>query len=86
MKNSAILVNISRGQIINTEDLVEALRNHSISGAVLDVFEEEPLAENSPLWDMGNVIITPHNSFVGDGNRKRLSDIIFRNLRDKSCI
>ena len=86
VKNSAILVNISRGQIINTEDLVEALRNHSISGAVLDVFEEEPLAENSPLWDMGNVIITPHNSFVGDGNRKRLSDIIFRNLRDKSCI
>ena len=61
VKNSAILVNISRGQIINTEDLVEALRNHSISGAVLDVFEDEPLAENSPVWDIGNVIITPQN-------------------------
>ena len=40
--------------------------------AVLDVFEEEPLPETSPLWDMGNVILTSHNSFVGEGNRTRL--------------
>ena len=48
-------------------------------GAVLDVFEEEPLSEDSPLWDMGNVIVTPHNSFVGDGNSDRLYKVIMEN-------
>ena len=46
----------------------------------MDVFEEEPLNEASPLWDMENVIITPHNSFVGNGNDKRISDLIMKNL------
>ena len=58
--------------------LIESLPN--IGGAVLDVFEEEPLPLNSPLWDMENVIITPHNSFVGDGNRNRLNNMIISNL------
>ena len=47
---------------------------------MLDVFEDEPLDENSPLWDFENVIITPHNSFVSDGNNKRLWELIFHNL------
>lgn len=78
MKDGAMLVNIARGAIVNTD----ALLNHidRFTGAVLDVFEEEPLNENSPLWDKPNIILTPHNSFVGEGNGGRLREIIIRNL------
>lgn len=79
MKDGATLVNIARGAIIDTE----ALLNHidRLTGAVLDVFEEEPLSEESPLWDKQNIILTPHNSFVGEGNGERLKSIILSNLR-----
>lgn len=78
MKDGATLVNIARGAIVNTD----ALLNHidRFTGAVLDVFEEEPLNENSPLWDKPNIILTPHNSFVGEGNGGRLREIIVENL------
>lgn len=79
MKSGAVLVNIARGAIMDTEALITAVNTH-LGGAVLDVFEEEPLDESSPLWDMENVIITPHNSFVGDGNHKRLFEVITDNL------
>ncbi len=80
-KQSAVLVNIARGAIIDTNALIEALGNN-LGGAVLDVFEEEPLSEDSPLWDMDNVIVTPHNSFVGDGNNTRLFNLIYENLKN----
>ena len=78
MKDGATLVNIARGAIVNTD----ALLNHidRFTGAILDVFEEEPLNENSPLWDKQNIILTPHNSFVGEGNGERLKEIIVENL------
>lgn len=79
LKKTAILVNIARGAIIDTEAMLKTLPN--LGGAVLDVFEEEPLSENSPLWDMENVILTPHNSFVGDGNGERLNSVIIEKLR-----
>ena len=79
MKSGAILVNISRGKVVNEYDLIQALQNN-LGGAVLDVFEEEPLNKKSPLWDMPNVIITPHNSFIGDGNEKRLRSSIIKNI------
>lgn len=79
MKNGSIFVNISRGQIVETDSLISALKD-KLLGAVLDVFENEPLEENSPLWDMDNVIITPHNSFVGENNSNRLAKLIFENL------
>lgn len=79
MKNGSVLVNISRGAVVNTNDLIDAL-NQSLGGAVLDVFETEPLDENNPLWDMPNTIITPHNSFVGEGNSKRLFECVHKNL------
>ena len=78
-KNGALLVNISRGAVVNTPDLVDALK-HKLGGAVLDVFESEPLDADSPLWDMSNVILTPHNSFVGEGNNERLFHTITNSL------
>lgn len=78
VKAGAIIVNIARGALIDTRALILALKE-KLGGAVLDVFEEEPLGE-SPLWDMDNVIITPHNSFVGDGNGQRMSQVIMENL------
>ena len=78
LKESAVIVNMARGAVIDTQAMIEALPK--IGGAVLDVFEEEPLDERSPLWDMDNVIVTPHNSFVGEGNNERLRKIIKSNL------
>lgn len=79
LKGSAVIVNIARGGIIDTNALIDCLPN--LGGAVLDVFEEEPLDEKSPLWDMKNVLITPHNSFVGEGNKERLNSGILLNLK-----
>lgn len=78
-KDASVLVNISRGAVVETNALINALEN-KLFGAVLDVFEEEPLNSSSPLWDMQNVIITPHNSFVGEGNKIRLYELILNNL------
>jgi phosphoglycerate dehydrogenase-like enzyme len=61
MKKSAILINISRGPIVDEEALVSALTHGEIAGAGLDVFEVEPITENNPLMQMSNVIVTPHN-------------------------
>ncbi len=80
MNKNCLLVNVSRGQVVNQRDLIDALKDGKIAGAALDVFEEEPLPHSSPLWDMENVIITPHNSFVGEGNKDRLFAVIYKNL------
>lgn len=80
LKSTAVLVNIARGAVIDTEALIE--RIDAIGGAVLDVFEKEPLSENSPLWDKENALLTPHNSFVGEGNSGRLTHIILANLNN----
>jgi len=62
MKPSTVLMNVGRGSIINEADLVCALHEGVIGGAVLDVFENEPLAQDSPLWQLPNVFITPHTA------------------------
>ena len=80
MKEGAVLVNIARGGVVDEQALQKVLKT-KLHGAVLDVFEEEPLPKESELWQMENVIITPHNSFVGEGNNGRLSDVIFSNLK-----
>ena len=79
MKDSSVLVNIARGAVVDEQALLKAL-DEKLLGAVLDVFEEEPLRENSELWDLENVIITPHNSFVGEGNSARLHEVILGNM------
>ena len=83
MKAGSILVNLSRGAIVDTDALLNAL-NGPLSGAVVDVFETEPLPEESPLWDAENLILTPHNSFVGEHNHTRMMETVIRNLTDWS--
>ena len=79
MKNNAVLVNIARGLVVEEKALLDALEN-KLLGAVVDVFESEPLPNDNPLWKKENVIITPHNSFVGDGNNERLDEVVLGNL------
>lgn len=76
--NGAMFVNVARGALADEAALTRWLQNGGC--AVLDVFEEEPLPESSPLWEMENVVLTPHNSFVGEGNRERLWETIKENL------
>ena len=64
MKDTAVLINLSRGPVINQKDLYEALKNHDIAFAALDVFEKEPPADDEPLFTLPNIIVTPH--FGGD--------------------
>lgn len=79
MKQGSVLVNIARGAVIDEDALLMALEERLL-GAVLDVFVEEPLDEKNRLWKQENVIVTPHNSFVGDGNAERLYQVIVANL------
>ena len=79
LSSGAIFVNVARGALADETAMTAWLQ--SGGHAVLDVFEEEPLPETSPLWDMENVLLTPHNSFVGDGNRMRLWETIKENLK-----
>lgn len=79
MKDGALLINICRGEVIDTDAVIRHLPR--LGGVALDVFEEEPLAADSPLWGFENVLLTPHNSFVGDGNGERMKRLIVENLR-----
>jgi len=77
----ARVINIARGEIMDESALVAALRSGHLAGAYLDVFEQEPLPEDSPLWDMPNVFISPHNSSAASGNDARVYAIFLENLR-----
>jgi D-2-hydroxyacid dehydrogenase (NADP+) len=81
MKETASIINIARGSIINQNDLTEALKNKTISYAGLDVFEVEPLPEEDELWDLENVYINPHASGTVKENKKRLADLIIANIQ-----
>lgn len=80
MKKDSVLVNISRGAVINQKVLIEQLDCGWFRGVALDVFEEEPLSVENPLWDMERVIVTPHNSFVSDKTSGSMFEIIKKNL------
>ncbi|MCS6862983.1 MAG: D-2-hydroxyacid dehydrogenase [Abditibacteriales bacterium] len=81
MKRTAILVNVTRGQIVDEESLVTALRDGLIAGAALDVTPLEPLPPNHPLWTMPNVVITPHVAGASPLRVERLVDLFSENLR-----
>ncbi|MGB9105155.1 MAG: D-2-hydroxyacid dehydrogenase [Terriglobales bacterium] len=81
MKPDAYLINVSRGALIDQVSLLDALGQHRIAGAALDVFEKEPLPPDSPLWKMANVVITPHTAALTDKLWERHYVLISENLR-----
>jgi len=81
-KENAVLINISRGKIINEPDLIQKISENKLLGAALDVFEEEPLNPANPLWSNPKVYVTPHNSFVSDAVSQRLFELIYKNLTE----
>lgn len=80
MKSSAYFINIARGAVVKQDDLVTALEQGLIKGAGLDVFDHEPLSETSPLWDMPNVIITPHLAALSPNYMDRAIKLFADNL------
>jgi phosphoglycerate dehydrogenase-like enzyme len=76
----AVLVNVARGRVVETDALVDALRRNQIRGAALDVTDPEPLPEDHPLWTFGNVLITPHNAGDTPEYYERVADILAGNL------
>ena len=79
LKDGATIVNLARGKVIDYKAYVEYAKRKNLSG-VFDVFPDEPLDENNPLWDMENEIVTPHNSFQGEENIERLNRVVIWNL------
>lgn len=79
-KKPAFVTNIARGPIIDQPALIEALRDGTLAGAALDVTDPEPLPEDSPLWGMENVIVTPHISGVGESYTERTFKVLETNL------
>ena len=75
MQPHAVLINIGRGPIVDEQALIDALKAGHLAGAGLDVFEEEPLPPTSPLWEMPNVIITPHSGGMTPENNRRITEI-----------
>ncbi len=81
MKKGAILINVSRGEVVREDDLVWAIKNRIIRGAVLDVFEKEPLTEESELWTLKNVVITPHISGIASDYADKVGKLFCENLK-----
>ena len=77
----ARLVNVARGEVVVERDLIDALRTGRLGGAYLDVFEHEPLAADSPLWALDNVLLTPHVAGHSDGNERRVVQRFVANLQ-----
>jgi phosphoglycerate dehydrogenase-like enzyme len=81
MKPSAYLINIARGAVVDEQALVAALEQNQIAGAVLDVFEQEPLPPDHPFWSLDNVILTPHISGRSPMYMTRAMEIFHHNLQ-----
>ena len=80
LKRGTVLVNVARGGVINEAGMVAALRDGRLRGAALDVFTTEPLPPDSPLWELPNVIVSPHSASTSAGENGRIVDIFLDNL------
>lgn len=81
LKPDACLINVGRGPLVDESALIDALRNHRIGGAALDVFEQEPLPADSPLWNLDHLLITPHTAGLTDKLWERHYALLTENLR-----
>jgi glyoxylate/hydroxypyruvate reductase A len=81
LPKGAVLINIGRGALVDEPALIAALQSGRLGGAALDVFATEPLPEASPLWDMPNVLISPHSGSTSDRENERLTELFCENLR-----
>jgi D-2-hydroxyacid dehydrogenase (NADP+) len=79
-RKGARLINIARGEVVVEEAMIEALRSGHLGGAALDAHCEEPLPTDSPLWDLPNVIVSPHNAAASTGNEKRSAEMFIANF------
>ena len=82
LPKGAILINIARGALLDEEALIEALETGHLRGAGLDVFATEPLPENSPLWTLENVIVSPHSGGTSDSENALITDIFCENIHN----
>jgi len=80
LRPGCVLVNISRGQVVDEDAMISALRSGHLAGACLDVFAVEPLPPSSPLWDMPNVLISPHSASTVAAENALLTDLFIDNL------
>lgn len=81
MKPGVVFVNVGRGAVVEEDALVDALRSGHVSGAALDVFAEEPLPAESPLWELENVIVSPHTAALSSHENERIVELFAENLR-----
>lgn len=79
-EKTSFFINIARASVVNENALVEALSEHRIAGAALDVFEKEPLPENHPFWSMENVIISPHSASFTPNSWNRVLELLKNNF------
>lgn len=80
LPRGAYVLNIARGAIVDEAALIAALQSGQLGGAYLDVFEQEPLPAESPLWDLPNVVVTPHSAAAATGNEARVLDLLVANF------
>jgi len=81
MNRGSVLINVARAKIVDEPAMIAALESGQLAGAVLDVFEREPLDSASPLWNMPNVIISPHSSGLRPDHWTEVIDLFAENLR-----
>jgi phosphoglycerate dehydrogenase-like enzyme len=80
LPRGACLINVARGGLVDEGAVIAALKSGQLGGAYLDVFEQEPLPPDSPLWDLANAIVSPHNASASAGNDERATRIFLDNL------
>jgi phosphoglycerate dehydrogenase-like enzyme len=81
MKPDAVMINLSRGGIVDEDAIATALRDGKIRGAAIDVFEQEPLPQDHPLWDVPNTIITPHMAAADLAYVPNVVQVLAENIR-----